>query len=556
MQSKRWQLAEPCLPRNGEEVLEILFRNRGVDTSFLETPLAELEVHCGCCGMTEGAALVASHLKRGSRIILVADYDCDGITSAVQMSLFLREIGYGNFETVLPDRSEGYGIPLRAVLDHPDASLFIAMDCGTHDFQAITAAKGIGADTVVIDHHEVGRSGAAPASILINPKQPGCPSRFKELCSSGLTLLFLTRLRKALAGTYPSVSLGGKYLALAAVGTLADLVPLVDGNRIIARNGLVALNTSPFPPLSRIAEYAGLGGKRLNAGHVGFQLAPRINAAGRMASPRIAYDLLVGEDAASIDQGALVLNQLNQRRQAQEEAILREITARFADSVDGHRTVVLADPSWPVGLVGIIASRVQQELLYGPSIILAVDPEKRIARGSARSIPGFDLHHALQKTSDLLLKWGGHKMAGGLTLSIDKLDAFAEAFEKTASELPTETFVPVGRVDMELPVELATDELLQSLGPLEPHGPGNPRPTFAARGIRVSTARRFGKSMEHVSMTVANRFPAVFWRGSRALSAVGEGLEGPLDIVFQLDRARNANTPLLSIKDMGQLFPA
>lgn len=554
MQSKRWQLAESRIPRNSEEVVELLLRNRRVDGSFLDTSLSDLEVHCGCCGMNEGADLVASHLKRGSRLVLAGDYDCDGITSAAQMALFLREIGYRNFETVLPERSEGYGMPIRAVHDHPDASLFIAMDCGTHDLQAISAARERGADAVVIDHHELGGDGAAPASVLINPKQPCCPSRFKELCSSGLTLLFLTRLRKALAGTVPSVSLGGKYLALAAVGTLADLVPLVDGNRIIAKNGLLALNNHPFPPLSKIVEVAGLAGKRLNAGHVGFQLAPRINAAGRMASPRIAYDLLVGDDAISIDLAARTLNQLNQRRQAREETILRDIASRFAADVEGRRTVVLADPSWPVGLVGIVASRVQQEILYGPSIILAVDPEAGIARGSARSVPGFDLYQALQRTSDLLLKWGGHKMAGGMTLSIDKLDAFAEAFERIASEWPMDTFVPVGRVDMELPLKHVTKDLLESLDRLEPHGPGNPRPTFLARGERLRAVRRFGKGMEHASMTVADAFPAVYWRGCKPLASLSEGTERPLDIVFQLDRDSRTNAPLLNIKQVGRLI--
>ena len=321
MHPMRWRLTESHTPQSVDEVLEVLLKNRGVDGSFLSSSLSDLEVHCSCCGMTEGAQLVASHLKRGHKIVLVGDYDCDGITATAQMALFLREIGYLNFEAVFPDRSEGYGMPARAVLDHPEASLFVAMDCGTQDLQSIAMARERGADCIVIDHHEVPERGVAPANVLINPKQPACPSRFKELCSAGLTLLFLTQLRKALAGAFPSPSLGGKYLALAAIGTIADLVPLVDGNRIIARSGLVALNASPYPPLCKIAEYAGLTTQKLNAGHVGFQLAPRINAAGRMANPRIAYELLVGEDPADVNRGALTLHQLNQQRQSREEAI-------------------------------------------------------------------------------------------------------------------------------------------------------------------------------------------------------------------------------------------
>jgi single-stranded-DNA-specific exonuclease len=551
MHPKRWQLTESRTPRSVQEVLEILLKNRGVDGSFLSSSLSDLEVHCSCCGMAEGADLVASHLKRGHKIILVGDYDCDGITSTAQMGLFLRDIGYLNFEAVFPDRSEGYGMPARAVLDHPEASLFVAMDCGTQDRQTIAMARERGADCVVIDHHEVSERGVAPANVLINPKQPTCPSRFKELCSAGLTLLFLTRLRKALAGHFPSPSLGGKYLALAAIGTIADLVPLVDGNRIIARSGLVALNATPYPPLSKIAEYAGLTTQKLNAGHVGFQLAPRINAAGRMASPRIAYDLLVGLDPADVSRGARTLHQLNQQRQSREEAIFKDIASRFDGSVEGRRTLVLADAAWPLGLVGIVASRVQQELRYGPSVILSVDLQAGIARGSARSIPGVDLQQALRKTNGLLLKWGGHKMAAGMTLAIENLNAFAEEFENAATAYPSEVFIPAGRVDMPLSLDFVSDELFHSLERLEPHGYGNPKPIFSARRVQVNVERRFGKGLEHVSMTVEGRLPAVFWRGARRLTAVTPDIEKPLDIVFQLDRDRRSNAPVLNIKDMG-----
>lgn len=553
---KHWHTMESRLPQTVEDVMATLLRNRGVDESFLSPSLADLEEHCECCGMTEGAELLARHLKRGHKVVLVADYDCDGVTSAAQMTLFLREIAHHRVETVLPERSEGYGMPLRAVSEHPDAAVFVAMDCGTHDFPAIAMARDRGADCIVIDHHEVGAPGGAPANVLINPKQPGCPSHFKELCASGLTLLFLTRLRRALGGSFPTPSLGGKYLALAAIGTLADLVPLVEGNRIIARSGLMALNASPYPPLARIAATAGLDGKTLNAGHVGFQLAPRINAAGRMASPRIAFDLLVGGDSAQLDRAARELHRLNQRRQHEENLILSDIAARFGGSANGRRTLVLASAGWPLGLLGIVASRVQQELLYGPTVILSIDPEAGIARGSARSISGFDLYEALEKTGNLLVKWGGHKMAAGLTLATDRLDAFADAFEKIALSLPAETFTPSGRVDLELPLDLVGDPLLDSLECLEPHGHGNPRPTFTAGRVRVTAVRRFGKDQQHLSLTVGNRLQAVFWRGGRHPAAACLKPGELMDLVFQLERDRRTHTPLLNVRHCGALSPS
>ncbi len=552
---KRWHTVESRLPQTVEDVVSILLRNRSVDLSFLNPSLAELEEHCNCCGMAEGAELLASHLKQGRKVVLVGDYDCDGVTSAAQMALFLREIGHPHVATVLPERSEGYGFPLRAVSDHPDAGVFVAMDCGTHDFQAILAARRQGADCIVIDHHEIGAQGVAAANVLINPKQPGCPSRFKELCASGLTLLFLTRLRRALAGTFPSPRLGGKFLALAAIGTIADLVPLVDGNRIIAKSGLRALNTDPYPPLARIADTAGLTGRILNAGHVGFQLAPRLNAAGRMASPRLAFDLLMAEDPAELGRAANELHGLNRRRQQQEEAILQEIAARFGGSLNGRRTVVLADVAWPLGLLGIVASRVQQELLYGPSVILSLDREMGLARGSARSVGGFDLHEALGKTEHLLVKWGGHKMAAGLTVQADKLDAFADALEEIAQAHPADTFVPSGRVDVSLPPDLIDEALLDALEHLEPHGPGNAKPMFVLEGVRVSVPRRFGRDQVHLSMIVNDRLKAVFWRGALHPGASCLCSGHPVDLVFQLERDRRTLAPLLNVKHCGDSSP-
>jgi single-stranded-DNA-specific exonuclease len=213
--------------------------------------------------MAEGAALLAKHMADRHKIVVVADYDCDGITSAAQIALFLHEAGYENFKVIIPSREEGYGIPGRAVSENPDARVFLALDCGTLDLNPIRSACSMGADCIVIDHHEVPsgipRTGSpgpspelelAPASVLINPKHPACGSQFKEFCASGLSFLFLASLRQALRKAQAGLhlpALGGKYLALAATGTIADLVPLVSANRILARSGLRNLNAKALP---------------------------------------------------------------------------------------------------------------------------------------------------------------------------------------------------------------------------------------------------------------------------------------------------------------------
>ena len=549
-----WELVEQSRAESVQQVLEILLRNRGLGPSFLTCSLKDLEPHLNMCGMSEGAALMARHLFKGHKVVLVADYDCDGVTSAAQMSLFLRDIGYTNYEVVIPCRSEGYGMPERAVEENSDARLFVLLDCGTSDVKSIAKASATNADTLVIDHHEVPEGGPAPATIFINPKQPGCPSQFKEFSSAGLTLLFLTRLRKAINGRFPTPRLGAKYLSLATVGTVADIVPLLDGNRILVRSGLRYLNASSYPPLRGVVQASGLSGKTLTAGHIGYYVGPRINAAGRVADARIAYDLLTADQPEEILRLARELNRLNAMRQAEEDAVLRQVRERFDKGKAGRRTLVMGGPAWHAGVVGVVAAKVQQELLYGPAIILSMDEANGQARGSGRSIPGFDIHAAVKKCDDLLLKWGGHKMAVGMTVALDRMDEFADRFEEVAREYPANLFVPKAKADMELDLDLVSDELVGLLKDMEPHGMGNPTPVFAARGIRVSIQKTFGREQGHLRLVAGGRIDAVFWKGVRHYQARPWHADDFLDIVFQVEWDDYRRKPLLNVKDIGNLF--
>jgi single-stranded-DNA-specific exonuclease len=484
-------------------------------------------------------------------VVLTGDYDCDGVTSLAQMALFLREVGYSNFKVIIPSRSEGYGIPMRAVKEHSDARLFVALDCGTQDIEPIAYARNMGADCIVIDHHEVPPHGVAPATVLINPKQSSCTSQFKEFCSSGLTLLFLASLRRAMGESAREVSLGGKYLALASIGTVADLVPLTSGNRILTQHGLKSINGRGYPPLEQIAATAGLGGKPVTSGHLGYYIGPRINAAGRMAEATLALELLLCEQPDKIARLAQELNRLNVQRQEDEKRILKGIKALISRRDPGQRTLVMGNKDWAAGVIGIVASKVQQEFHYGPTVILSFDEEAGLARGSARSIPGFDVHKALKGCEDIMLRWGGHKMAAGMTISLNRVEEFAERFEAVAREWPTEVFIPRKQVDLLLDLSLVSKRLCETLKELEPHGLGNPTPTFAAAGAQVDGFRTFGKDNAHLRLR-SNGVQAICWRGAKRLENLREGQQ--LDIVFQLEWDSYSGRPLLNVKDMGHFF--
>jgi single-stranded-DNA-specific exonuclease len=567
----RWKIVNQRSPATVADVIDIILQNRNLDPHAITGELKDLSVHLCMRGMSEGALLLTKHMVNRNKIVVVADYDCDGITSAAQIALFFQESGYENFRVVIPSRSEGYGIPERAISENQDAKVFVALDCGTLDLKAVRLACSIGADCIVIDHHEIpagvpGSDAAlAPASVLINPKHPECCSSFKEFCASGLTFLFLATLRRTLRSAKTGLrlpALGGKYLALAATGTVADLVPLVSANRILARSGLRNINANGSAPLSYLAAAAGLSGKTLTAGHIGFYLGPRINAAGRISEGQIAYDLLTSDQPSRLVRLARELDNLNAQRQAQEEKIVRDIRTGLAQCPPTGRTLVMGSAQWQPGVVGIAASRVQQDLYYAPVVIFSIDEGKAIARGSARSIPGFDVYHALSMCAELLIKWGGHKAAAGLTIAADRVDEFADRFEEIARQYRAEIFAPYGKVDLELPLALVGPELVQALEELEPHGMGNPAPVFALRDARFNSARIFGKEQNHLKIELENGLEGIWWRGAQRFPAVSEytktsprpgpGL-GP-DMVFHVGWNGFYKKTMIEIMDLGKLF--
>jgi len=403
------------------------------------------------------------------------------------------------------------------------------VDCGAVSHAEIALARTLGMDTIVCDHHQVSGT-PLPAHAVLNPIEADAGFPFSGLCGAGvafyLALGVRQRLREAGQGDLPDVR---RYLELVTLGTIADIVPLVEENRVLVKHGLRELVQTQSHGLMALKAVSGVNA--VSAGVVGFRLAPRINAGGRLAEAVRAVELLVTEDAARAQALAAELDQENRTRQTIEREILADAVhqvERRADSAE-RRSIVLASADWHPGVIGIVASRLV-ERFYRPTVLLAIDNETGIARGSGRSIRGLDLYEAFKACSRVLEGYGGHRMAAGLSIRAEQIPAFAEQFEAAVrSATRPQDFVPETRVDAELRLGEVDERLVQDLEQLEPHGPGNPEPVFLCRRVRVVSRRTVGE--HHVKLYVRD--------GDRALPAIGFGMAGAainegagLDILF------------------------
>ena len=347
-------------------------------------------------------------------------------------------------------------------------------------------ARRLGLDLIITDHHEP-PSVLPEALAVINPKKPACPYPFKGLAGVGVAF----KLAQALLGQVPE-----EFLEVAALGTIADLVPLVDENRVIASLGLDRMNRRHHPGLTALMEVSGIKGS-VKAGHVGFFLGPRINATGRLDSADRAVRLLLTGDRTEAQSIAEELDRMNRERQQLVETIFSEAEAQMLEDPERHRRViVVASEGWNIGVIGIVASRLV-ETYYRPAIVLGIEGETGLAKGSARSIEGFDIYRALNACDDLLAHYGGHPMAAGLTLPAEQLPELQERLTELAAQwLTEEDYIPLMRVDADLDLEDVSPELISQLDQLEPYGFGNPTPCFRISGAGMSRLQVVGSRPE------------------------------------------------------------
>ncbi|MBA9088276.1 single-stranded-DNA-specific exonuclease [Fontibacillus solani] len=491
------------------ELLEIhpflakLLVSRGMKTAneanaFLNGSVEDMHDPYLLSGMKEAVPRIMQALEYDERILIYGDYDADGVSSTTLMIQLMRRLG-ANFEYYIPHRSkEGYGLHIHALEEahKRGVTLVITVDTGISAVDQIVYANNAGMDVIVTDHHEP-PDFLPEAYALINPKLPYCQYPFKGLAGVGVAY----KLATALLG--PDVP--EAWSELAALGTIADLMPLVGENRMIVRTGLKSMSQSPFPGMTALLKVAGWNKGEVSSTQVAFGLAPRINASGRMSHANKAVALLTAESSEQADMAAHELDLLNKERQSLVENIVGEAMDMLEDKeASGNLpdVIVVAGEGWNVGVVGIVASKIL-ERYYRPTLVLGIDSDTGQCKGSARSIPGFDIYEALNHCSSLLEHFGGHPSAAGMSLHRDQLEQFDQRLNAFASGLLLpEHLIPTMTADLECSLQEITLPIIEQLEGLAPFGMDNPSPRLLIRGAKLLELRQMGKDGKHLKLTL------------------------------------------------------
>jgi single-stranded-DNA-specific exonuclease len=471
--------------------------------------------------------------KRGETVLVHGDYDVDGMTSTTILVRTLESIGAKPVPFIPRRATDGYDLTAAGVnaAKAAAASLVVTCDCGTSAIAPVKELRASGIDVIIIDHHLPTGEIAAP-NALLNPKRPGCPSVDKDLCAAGVVFKLALALMRSAGG---NENLVYNMLDLVALATIADIAPLRGENRVLARYGLKLLNDQPCLGLRALIRSAGLEGKPITAGRVGFVIAPRLNAVGRLGHALRGVELLLAKDEHTANGIARELEELNVQRQEIDRQTLVDARKRVLEmDLDSTYGIVVAEQGWHAGVIGIVASRIVEE--FGrPTVLVALVGGE--GKGSGRSISPFDLHAGLSECRDLFKRFGGHRSAAGVTIAADRVDDFARRFnEVAASRLTPEDLMPEIRVDLQAPLADANERLESIFRHLEPCGMGNPSPVMMVRGATVvGLPRVVGK----------DGLKVVFRQGEDAITAVGWGLahrredireSESYDVAFKLER--------------------
>ncbi len=491
-----------------------LLINRGIDEpirarAFLDARLGSLFDPELLPGAAEAAERIVRAIRDDRKIVIYGDYDVDGVCGTSILWACLRLAGASNVEYYIPHRvEEGYGVnadALRKLAVENKASLIVTVDCGISAVREAELARELGVELIITDHHTIGPT-VPTADAIVHPRLPGGHPAGADLCGAAVAFKLAWQVCKSFgdgkrASPHLRDFLVGS-LGLVALATIADMVPLSDENRVMVRHGLAGINTGPSTGLRALMAVSGsLDKKRLTTGMIGFGLAPRINAAGRLEQAMMAVELLTTGDRARADEIALLLDGCNKRRQDVERQIFDE--ARQMLEADGglgeRRAIVLAQKGWHAGVIGIVAGRLA-EAHHRPTVIIALG--ETMAQGSARSIPGFDLYEALKDCSEGLIAYGGHSAAAGLKLSAEHVETFARRFEdRCRAGLTAEHLERVIAIDAEVPLGVLSLAVVSEIEKLEPHGISNPRPMLVASGLEVvGEPRPVGEKKNHLQL--------------------------------------------------------
>lgn len=487
--------------------LALIMAKRGIKEEnarhFFHPQLTELHDPFLMKDMDKAVERLNEAMGRKERIMVYGDYDVDGCTAVALVYKFLQQY-YSNIDYYIPDRyDEGYGVSRKGIeyANETGVKLIIILDCGIKAIEEIQYAKELGIDFIICDHH-VPDDEMPSAVAILNPKRSDDSYPFKHLCGCGVGFKLMQAFAKSNGIPFSMLI---PLLDFCAVSIAADIVPVMDENRIIAYHGLKQLNQNPNIGLKAIIDICGLSGRTLSMTDIVFKIGPRINASGRMENGRESVDLLVEKDFATALSKAKHINEYNEQRkdidkQMTEEA--NQIVSRL-ESQQKHSSIVLYDENWKKGVIGIVASRLT-EIYVRPTVVLTKDGD--IATGSARSVAGFDIYSAIKSCRDILMNFGGHTYAAGLTLRWDDVKIFRERFQKYVDEhiLPEHTEAALN-IDAVIDFKDITKKMHAELKKFGPFGPGNPKPLFCTTEVYdFGTSKVVGREQEHIKLELVD----------------------------------------------------
>ncbi|MBW1840198.1 MAG: single-stranded-DNA-specific exonuclease RecJ [Deltaproteobacteria bacterium] len=505
LQPDRHEIEILCKALNCSPILAGILINREITSPekaerFLNPSIAEMRPPFSIKDMDDAVRRISTAIARNEKILIFGDYDVDGITATTILLEFLRDAG-ADVSYYIPHRTkEGYSLKVRHISDVAlpgGVNLIITADCGAGSHDAVSAANAAGIDVVITDHHMT--TGDLPEAVaVVNPCRPDCASGFNNLSGVGVAFYLLICLRKHLRDTNfwrkrPEPNLKRSCDAV-ALGTVADMVPLVDENRTLLHTGLEVINSGKRPGLKALMEISGKKGLLIETHDIAFGLAPRLNAAGRVGHASTAVELLTATDTEAARRLSDSLDRMNSERRIIENALFEEVRLYLDNNPHllDKKSLVLWNYGWHESVLGIVASRILR-IYFRPVVLISVRDGD--GKGSARSIPGFDLYQGLTACKGCLEDFGGHAMAAGLQIKMENLDLFRNDFEKAVDKMTRpDNFVPKILIDQALDFIDISPGLLDELESLKPFGTGNPEPLFMARNVRAVSWRIVGKN--------------------------------------------------------------
>ena len=507
--SKKWEYykndSEEALKLEKEfkinKLLSNILVNRGITVEkakvFLNPNRNDFHDPFQMPDMQKAVERIMKARKNKEKVIIFGDYDVDGITSITVLKSFFKDIGINSSEYIPNRLNEGYGLNKEAIkkIAKEKYTLMITVDCGITGNKEIEYAKELGIDTIVTDHHEP--SNELPNAIaVVDCKRKDNEYPFREL--AGVGVVFKLTQAIGIKLNIPEKEYL-KYLDIVALGTISDIVPLIDENRVITKLGLLLIEETKNFGLKALLDSSGYG--KIDSISISFGVAPKINACGRMGYAEDALKLLLSTNIEEATERLNSIIQYNNKRQTLERNIYDEVINQIKEKkLEDTSSLVLGGYNWHSGVIGIVASKIT-ELYYKPCILVCFDEKSDIGKGSGRSILGFDLHDALMKCSDVLEGFGGHSMAVGVSLKKDKFEALKEKFEKLTDESNIKNALPVINIDMSLNIDEVTKDMVESLKLLEPYGEANKTPIFAFKNLKIDSIRALTEG-KHLKLTL------------------------------------------------------